>query len=375
MLDASSHRRRRASRAVRRDGGGAGVDGRSGARTNAPRDRDGLPIPTRRVPPATIGPCSPPAAASPPILLAGAARPAARSAGRRLRAAGPAPVVEPPVTPEVLAQAELDLVTLTNRQRAQFGLVALRMDPDLMAIARARAEVMAANDEMSHTEPDGRKVFDRLNDAGSPGSAPARSSPGTTTRPSTPTAEAISAWMASPGHHDIMVSTGYNYVGFGAAVSADRQALLRRRLRPGTRRDRRLGEVRDDLQAIGRSPHTRVTHPLVRRRPRLQVLTAGLRYYQVQRRRVGGAWYSWKVTTATHRTVTWSKAYDHEVRVRARDRAGNWGPWKTITSGSDPPAAPQARLPRPRHEPHGPPDPTTDRCARGRTTMYYGQTE
>ena len=34
-----------------------------------------------------------------------------------------------------------------------------------MAIAHDRAEVMAANDVMSHTEPDGRKVFDRLNDA------------------------------------------------------------------------------------------------------------------------------------------------------------------------------------------------------------------
>ena len=63
---------------------------------------------------------------------------------------------------------------------------------------------------------------------------------------------------------------------------------------------------------------------------RLQVLTAGLRYYQVQRRRVGGAWHSWQVTTATSRTVTWSKAYDREVRVRARDRAGNWGAWKVI---------------------------------------------
>ena len=35
------------------------------------------------------------------------------------------------------------------------------------------------------------------------------------------TAEAIRAWWASPGHHAIMVSTGYNYVGFGAAMSAD----------------------------------------------------------------------------------------------------------------------------------------------------------
>ena len=30
-----------------------------------------------------------------------------------------------------------------------------------MRIARDRAEVMAANDVMSHTEPNGQKVFDR----------------------------------------------------------------------------------------------------------------------------------------------------------------------------------------------------------------------
>ncbi len=71
-----------------------------------------------------------------------------------------------PVTDAVLAQAELDLVTLTNSKRAARGLVALRIDPDLMAIARDRAEVMAANDVMSHTEPNGQKVFDRIRAAG-----------------------------------------------------------------------------------------------------------------------------------------------------------------------------------------------------------------
>jgi uncharacterized protein YkwD len=74
--------------------------------------------------------------------------------------------VPEPVTPQVLTQSAQDLVLLTNRQRAALGLVALHIDPDLMAIARARADVMAANDVMSHTEPNGQKVFDRLNAAG-----------------------------------------------------------------------------------------------------------------------------------------------------------------------------------------------------------------
>ena len=57
---------------------------------------------------------------------------------------------------------------------------------------------------------------------------------------------------------------------------------------------------------------------------------SGLRYFQVQRRRVGGEWHSWGSTTATRRSITWMRAYDHEVRVRARDRAGNWGSWRII---------------------------------------------
>ncbi|MFL5642983.1 MAG: CAP domain-containing protein [Chloroflexota bacterium] len=252
--------------------------------------------------------------------------------------AAPVGAVEPvvqdpavdPVTPEVLAQAERDLVTLTNRQRAAYGLIDLRMDPDLMAIARDRAEVMAANELMSHTEPDGRKVWDRLNDAHITWFAGGEILAWNHYPTEYTTAEAIRAWMASPGHHDIMVSTGYNYVGFGAAVSASgiryyAGVFIREPDETGALA--RFGSI--SKRSVDHT-HTRVTIRWSGADRRLQVLTSGLRYFQVQRRRVGGAWHSWPITTATHRTVTWSKAYDREVRVRARDRAGNWGSWKVI---------------------------------------------
>ena len=104
---------------------------------------------------------------------------------------------------------------------------------------------------MSHTEPNGQKVFDRIRAAGltwyGAGEIIAWNNYPTEYSP----AEAIRAWMASPGHKAIMVSTGYNYVGYGAAESASGKLLLRRRLRQGTRRDRRLGEVPDHQQAAG----------------------------------------------------------------------------------------------------------------------------
>src|SRR4051794_33727167 len=128
--------------------------------------------------------------------------------------------VADPADGAILAQAELDLVSLLNRHRVDVGLIGLPADPDLMAIACDRAEVMAANDLMSHTEPDGRKVWDRLNDAQITwygageiivwNNWPAEYSP----------AGAFQAWVGSPGHYAIMVSRDYNYVGLGAAISA-----------------------------------------------------------------------------------------------------------------------------------------------------------
>ena len=151
-------------------GGVRVVDVRSGALTNATSDRDALAIPgsdaardDRSVHPSSRRLFA--------ILLAGAlilplAAPVGAFDGTPADpVTDPTPVVDP-VGPAVLAQAELDLVTLTNQHRTNLGLVALRIDPDLMAIAHTRAEVMAANYVMSHVEPDGRKVFDRLNDAG-----------------------------------------------------------------------------------------------------------------------------------------------------------------------------------------------------------------
>jgi uncharacterized protein YkwD len=246
--------------------------------------------------------------------------------------AGTAAAATPePVTDAVLTQSGIDLVTLTNRQRAKVGLVALRIDPDLMRIARDRAEVMATNDVMSHTEPNGQKVFDRLTDAGitwyNAGEILAWNN-----YPTEPlsVAESIYAWMASPTHHDIMVSTGYNYVGFGAAVSA---TGLRYYAGVFVKEPDETGAV----ARFGRVSTHRVSRTRVRVTlhwsggdPRLQVMTAGLRYYQLAWRNGDGPWHAWFTTTATSRSVRWSRGSGHTIGIRARDKAGNWGAWKSI---------------------------------------------
>lgn len=236
-----------------------------------------------------------------------------------------------PISEEILAQSAQDLVLLTNRQRAGLGLTALRIDPDLMAIARDRADVMAANDVMSHTEPNGQKVFDRLNASGltwfSAGEIIAWNN-----YPTEPlsVAESIYAWMASPGHHAIMVSTGYNYVGFGAAVSASGKryyAGLFVQEPDETGPSARFGTT--TKRSVDAS-HVRVTLHWSGADIRLQVLTSGLSYYQLDWRAVGGAWHAWGVTQTNAHSVTWRRGASYDVRIRARDKAGNWSTWRTV---------------------------------------------
>jgi len=245
--------------------------------------------------------------------------------------AGPVAAEEAPTDAATLLQDGLDLVKLTNSKRAALGLVALRMDPALMSIARDRAAVMASNDVMSHTEPDGTKVFDRMNDAGLTWFAAGEIIAWNHYPVEYSTAEAIRAWMASPGHRAVMVSTGYNYVGFGAAVSADGKryyAGVFARKPDQTVPWARFGSLSTRTVDAG---HKRVTVRWSGGDTRLQVLTSGLRYYHVQWRAVGGAWHAWATTTKTSKSITLVRGVKYEVRIRSRDKAGNWGTWRTIS--------------------------------------------
>jgi uncharacterized protein YkwD len=249
--------------------------------------------------------------------------------------AGPVAAEDFPPTadPAMLNQFGTDLVTLTNAKRSSVGLVALRADATLMQIARDRAQVMATNDVMSHTEPDGTMAWDRMTAAGLTWYAAGEIIAWNHYPVAFTTAEAISAWWASPGHHAIMVSTGYNYVGFGAAMSADGKfyfAGVFAKLPDHTAPWAGFGKT---SKRTVDATHKRVTVRWRGNDTRLQVLTAGLRYFQVKWRRVGGAWHSWGTTTATSRSVRWHRGVTYEVWVRSRDRVGLWGGWhvKRIT--------------------------------------------
>src|SRR5687768_573280 len=73
--------------------------------------------------------------------------------------ARPAPAAAADFT---LSGAENEMIVLLNAERAKHGLLKLRVDPRLMTIARQRSANMARYHYFSHTQPDGRSVFDYI---------------------------------------------------------------------------------------------------------------------------------------------------------------------------------------------------------------------
>jgi uncharacterized protein YkwD len=232
-----------------------------------------------------------------------------------------------------LVQAEASLGSLVNAERKAQGLIELQIDPDVVAIARQRAEAMAATDVLSHQNPDGSDVFDQIVASGIPWFGAGEvlvwnSWPAATDS----TAQAVSAWFGSAPHRSILLSTDYNYIGFGAAVSP----VSGNRYYAGVlvkRTDRTAAWARAGKasQSVVDATRTKVTVRWTGGDPRLQVLTAGLRDYQVLRRVAGGAWRSLGYRTGTSVTETLPRSRAYEYRVRARDRAGNLGAWVLIT--------------------------------------------
>lgn len=233
-----------------------------------------------------------------------------------------------------IAQAELAMVDALNADRKAAGLVPLQVDSRLMAIARARSTDMATKNYFSHTQPDGRNVFDLIGAAKitwySAGEIIAWNNYPTL---ETSVQAANTGWMNSPGHRKLIVSTSYNYMGVGLAVDAGSgkkywtTIFIKGPDRTGARAKAATPSV-----AAGSTPTTkRVTVTWSGADVPLQVLTSGFHSYAVQRRVDGGAWMTvWTSTTARSLTLELAANRTYEFRVAARDKAGNWGSWSTV---------------------------------------------
>ncbi len=238
--------------------------------------------------------------------------------------------------------AEQEVVRLLNAERANAGLVALRVDARLSAIARARSADMVAKGYFSHTQPDGRNVF-KLLTAGSIKWYAAGEIIAWNNWPTLAdsASQARDGWMGSPSHRSIVMSGSYNYFGIGLALDA----ATGKRLWTGVfikGPDRTGGwvaftQVPDAAVAVAAvttaaAPRYRtVTISWRGGDVRLAVLTAGFRHYQTQVRTDGGAWKWFSTATTTpSRSVRLWRGHTYVFRARACDRVGNCGKWHNL---------------------------------------------
>ncbi len=243
-----------------------------------------------------------------------------------------APASAADYTAAEVSQAEQAMQTLINRKRADRGLVALRWDSRVADLARERAEYMAQTGEFSHLQAGGEDVFDRIAESGMTWYGAGEIIAWNNIEDlDDSVAFAVQSWMGSRAHRAIIVSTGYNYVGFGMAVGPDGKRYWAGVVLKGP--DRTAAWAKYDYVAtrVIDKDTTKVYIRWAGNDTRLQVLTSGLRYYEIARRINGGEWVSYGITTDRSATRYWTRGSTFEFRVRARDRAGNWSGWRTVT--------------------------------------------
>jgi uncharacterized protein YkwD len=228
--------------------------------------------------------------------------------------------------------AELYMARLINGDRARHGLRPIRLDSRLMVIARRRSTDMAQRGYFSHTQPDGRNVFDMISAARirwySAGEIIAWN-----TYPELAESSRVAnrGWLGSTGHRRIIMSREYNYMGLGLAIADDGKRYWTGVFLRGP--DRTGGWVRPAAPSVARASaeSRRVSFRWTGGDRRLAVLTAGFHSFQVQRRIDGGAWVTVRSrSTLRSYAVTVGRGRTVELRVRARDRAGNFGTWQLV---------------------------------------------
>ncbi len=235
-----------------------------------------------------------------------------------------------------VSTAEASLVATVNADRAAVGLAALRVDSRLSAIARERSASMAAAGQLSHVQPDGRTALDLIGAAGITWYAVGETI-GWNNYPGLASSLNVvnTSWLSSPEHAAIIHSAAYNYLGVGLAVTArgDRYwtvIFLRGpdRTRPWAKM---LAPAPGSYAILASRRQVRlVTWSWTGNDSPLAALMSGLRSFEVQRRVDGGAWVSvWTSTTRRSWSTSVGAGHRVQVRVRARDNAGNVGPWSS----------------------------------------------
>jgi uncharacterized protein YkwD len=251
--------------------------------------------------------------------------------GAAIALPGGAAATSTTVDPAAVTAAEAAMVKSLNADRTAKGLVKVQVDTRLMTIARERSADMVANSYFSHTQPNGQNVFDILTaqhltwyNAGEIIAWNQWPIDGTVSA-------ANYQWMNSPGHKAIITSTDYNYVGVGLAVADSGKKLWTAVFMKGPDRTPARASVTGAALRVGTTTTSRIAKVTWSGYdPRLQVLTAGLANFTIQKNVDGVGWATVvSSTTLTYTNFRLSLGHRYEFRIAARDKKGNQGAWST----------------------------------------------
>jgi uncharacterized protein YkwD len=274
------------------------------------------------------------------IAFAALVAPAGPAVRPSLAAARPPTMVAGPADLSA-ATVESSLAAMINADRAAVGLLPLRLDSRLSAIAHERSASMAAAGQLSHIQSDGQTMVDLVRAAGITWYSLGETI-GWNNYPSLSASTRVvnQGWMTSPEHVAIIRSTAFNYFGVGLSTTASGDRYWTAIFLRGPDRTAPSATMGAPMSGsyvtlASRSQVRLVTWSWTGTDLQLAVLTSGLRSFEVQRRIDGGAWVSiWTSTTRRSWSTSVSVGQRVQVRVRARDNAGNVGAWSSAVGSS-----------------------------------------
>jgi uncharacterized protein YkwD len=117
-----------------------------------------------------------------------------------------------------LDSEEQAFLTIVNNYRAQHGLGALSLDPQLNSVARWMADDLANNNYFSHTDSLGRDPFQRMDDMGYTYNTWRGENLAAGTVNAQPS---FQMWSDSPGHNANMLGEHYTVIGIARAYNAN----------------------------------------------------------------------------------------------------------------------------------------------------------
>ncbi len=211
-----------------------------------------------------------------------------------------------------------------NAERAQRGLVPYRAWSSLATVAAGRAARMADAQTLSH-DVAGGSLGDTLTANGIPWMGNGEII-GTSTYPwgRDAAANIYGLWKGSTPHRSIMFSDSFNYAGVGVVQASDGSTWMSVVFSESPDQNRPTVRIR----SLTRGGTTlRLTWSGAD--PRLQTHTAGLRSFDVQKRRDGGTWKTIRDNTTATSLVLRHRKHGHwfSFRVQAADRRGNLSTW------------------------------------------------